>query len=78
MIHFQSPEATKTEFVSVCDKTHEVGELTRKWYQVSEGETQPHNDCDLCEFDEGRQQSRLHHFYSHGLLKKKDKSTQAL
>lgn len=74
MIHFQSPEATGTEFVSVCEdgKVHESGELTRKWYQVSEGETQAHPACDLCEFDEGRQQNRLHYFYSHGLLKRKE------
>ena len=72
MIHFQSPDGNGTEFVSVCDdgKQHEVGELTRKWFQVSVGETQAHTQCDLCEFDEGKQSSRLKSFYSHGLLKK--------
>ncbi len=68
MIHFQAPDANGTEFVSICDKVHEVGVLTRKWFQVSAGETHPHDQCDLCEFDEGKQSNRLRYFYTHSLL----------
>lgn len=73
MIHFQAPDGNGTESVSVCEdgKQHEVGELTRKWFQVSPGDTSPHSECDLCQFDEGRMSSRLSYFYSHGLLKRK-------
>lgn len=71
MIHFQAPDGNSTEFVSVCDEQHTVGELTKKWFQVSAGETHPHSNCDLCEFDAGRQSNRLDYFYTRGLLKAK-------